>query len=80
MLNRQSRAFGKDKSIKRFIEVFRAMFPLVVFELGLGVFIFLLAVESGEWRASALPLGILAIVAALMDCCYMVFNWDNSMI
>lgn len=78
--NRQSGLLWQDRRIKRFIDVFRAMFPIVAFELCFGLFFVSLAAAYGDWRASALPLSILVLVAIVTNCCYLIFNWDNPMI
>ncbi|HOX30615.1 MAG TPA: hypothetical protein P5080_05930 [Candidatus Paceibacterota bacterium] len=78
--NRQGNFFGKNKDIERFIEVFRAMLPIVVFQFCFGFFIFLSCATLGDWRASALPLSILAAVAIFLNILYIVVNWRNPMI
>ena len=78
--NRQGNFFGKNKDIERFIEVFRAMLPVVAFELCLALGFFLLSISLGDWRASALPIAILAMVSIYIDFLYMYCNWRNPMI
>lgn len=55
------------------------MFPLVLVELGLGAFIFILAVGTGQWEVGVPQLAILVFVSIVIDSFYLYSNWKNPM-